>query len=79
MFDSEKQMVYFALMGWAQYVETGNFSGMDKTTILKLAQSDKDMKRVAERLPILTREQQEVIYKIQDLATKVLNGGQLNG
>ncbi len=78
MFDSEKQMTYFALMGWAKYVETGDFSGMDKSTILKLAQSDKEMERVAKRLPILTREQQEVVYKIQDLATKVLNGGQLS-
>ncbi len=78
MFDSEKQMVYFALMGWSKYIETGDFSGMDKKTILELARSDRDMKRAAERLPILSREQQEVIYKIQDLAIKVLNTGNID-
>lgn len=78
MFDNEKQMVYFALMGWSKYIETGNFAGMDKKTILELARSDHDMKRVAERLPTLSREQQEIIYKIQDLVTKVLNTGKID-
>ncbi|CAM0058781.1 hypothetical protein VPH184E373B_0222 [Vibrio phage 184E37-3b] len=78
MFDSEKSMVYTALMGWAKYIETGDFSGMDKKTLLELARNDKDIQRVVQRLPVLTREQQEVVYKIEDLAVKILNGGQVD-
>ena len=66
MFDSEKSMVYTALMGWAKYIETGDFSGVDKKTLLELARNDKDIQRVVQRLPVLTREQQEVVYKIED-------------
>ena len=77
MFNSEKHMVYFALMGWATYIETGNFSGMDKSTILELAKTDRDVRKVTNKLPVLTREQQETVYKIQDLATKILNGGNI--
>ncbi len=77
MFDSNKNMVYFALTGWAKYVETGDFSGMDKETILQLARNDKDMQRVASKLPVLSREQQEIVYKLQDLAMEVLNTGNI--
>ncbi len=77
MFDSEKSMVFTALMGWAKYIETGDFAGMDKVTLLKLAQTDKDVQCVVNKLPVLTREQQEIVYRIEDLATKVLNGGQM--
>ena len=77
MFNSEKHMVYFALMGWVTYIETGNFSGMDKSTILELAKTDRDVRKVANKLPVLTREQQETVYKIQNLATKILNGGNI--
>ena len=78
IFDSEKHMAYPALMGWVTYIETGEFAGMDRSTILKLAATDKDMQRVAQRLPNLTIEQQPLVDKLRDLATKVLNNGQLN-
>ena len=78
IFDSEKHMAYTAFMGWVTYIETGEFAGMDRSTILKLAATDKDMQRVAQRLPNLTIEQQHLVDKIRDLATKVLNNGQLD-
>lgn len=77
MFDSNKQLVAFALQGWAQHIETGNFSGMDKKTILSLAKNDNDMQRVANKLPVLTRDQQELIYRLQDLASEVLMTGEI--
>jgi hypothetical protein len=79
MFDSEKSIIFSALMGWAKYIETGDFAGMDKATLLRLAENDRDIQRVVSRLPQLTREQQEFVYKLEDLATKVLNGGSING
>lgn len=78
MFNSEKQMIYIALCGWAKYIETGDFAGMDKKTLLELSSNDKDIQRVVNKLPILTREQQEVVYKIEDLAMKVLNTGKID-
>ena len=72
---SEKEMIYHALTGWVKYVETGNFSGMDRDTIIQLAANDKDMKRVANKLPTLTTEQIYFINKLRELSIKVLNNG----
>ena len=74
MFKSNKEMVYTALMGWKKWVETGDFSGMDKKIILMLANGDRDMQRVASKLPQLTTEQVMVVKQIEDLAIEVLNG-----
>lgn len=78
MFNSEKQMIYFALCGWVKYIETGDFAGMDKKTLLDLSHNDKDIQRVVQKLPILTREQQEIVYKLEDLAMRVLNTGKID-
>lgn len=75
LFNSDKEIIFHALKGWINYIETGKFAGMDKKTILMLAQNDKDMERVANKLPVIEREQQEFIYKLDDLAIKILNGG----
>jgi hypothetical protein len=70
---SEKEMIYFALSGWINNVETGSFSGMDKNTILMLARDDRDMQRKARSLPILKAEQEMFIKQLRKLATKVVN------
>jgi len=71
---TEKEMVYTALTGWINHVETGNFAGMDKNTILMLARSDKDMRRKANKLPILMPEQQDFIKQLRELAHKITSG-----
>lgn len=73
MFEDDNHLVYFSLMQWAKYIETGSFTGMDKQTILELAETSKDMKKEAENLPHLSRDQQEFVYRLQDLAKKILN------
>ena len=71
---TEKEMVYIALTGWINHVETGKFAGMDKNTILMLARGDKDMQRQANKLPILKPEQEDFIKQLRVLAHKVMNG-----
>lgn len=68
-----KCLIYTALMGWKKYIETGNFSGMDKETILRLAQDDRDMQRVAGKLPQLDYGQQQFCERLENLAVKILN------
>jgi hypothetical protein len=66
---SDRSLVFNALRSWAKYIETGSYSGMDKATMVKLGtQGD---------LPTLTREQQEFVYRLQDLADRVLTTGGL--
>lgn len=78
MFNSEKHIIYTALTGWAKYIETGSFSSMDKSTMIKLALSDKDMQRILNRLPQLSVEQEIFVNMLRELATKQLDTPQLN-
>lgn len=69
----DKALIYTALMGWKKHIETGNFAGMDKDTMLYLAHSDRDMQKVVSQLPKLDYAQQDFCKRLEDLATKVLN------
>ncbi len=69
----DKHLIFTALMGWKKYIETGDFSGMDKETMLDLARSDKDMQRLVAQLPKLDYAQQDFCKRLENLATKILN------
>jgi hypothetical protein len=71
---TEKEMIYIALSGWINHVETGKFAGMDKHTILMLARDDKDMQSKANKLPILMPEQEDFVKQLRVLAHKVMTG-----
>lgn len=71
---TDKETVFRALGFWKGYIETGVFGGMDKATILKLANGDKDMKRTAQELPELTIEQQGFVDRLTGLQKKLLGG-----
>ena len=77
MFDSNKALIYHALRGWVNHVETGSFSGRDKATLLKLAVGDRDMQCQVSKLPKLSIEQQIVIGRLNKLAITVLNGDEI--
>jgi len=79
MFESDDSIAYFAIMQWVRYIETGSFTGLDKKKMLELAESDRGVKRIAESLPVLAQEQQEFVYRLEDLAAKIINEKPLSG
>jgi hypothetical protein len=71
---TEKEMVYIALTGWINHVETGKFAGMDKKTLVMLAGEDKDIQRQVRQLPELSVEQEDFVKQMRVLANKVITG-----
>jgi hypothetical protein len=71
---TEKEMIYIALSGWINHVETGKFAGMDKKTLVMLAGEDKDIQRKVRQLPELSVEQEDFVKQLRVLAHKVMTG-----
>lgn len=71
---TDKSKLYTAVGGWIKWIETGNFSGMDRDKVLELAKGSKDMQRVASELPSLSEEQKHYLEDLRDLQQRVLKG-----
>ena len=69
---TENEMIYLALNGWINHIETGTFDGMTKKQIILLSHNCKDLRDIANNLPVLTQEQQEGVSKIRELAHNII-------